>query len=277
MKYKSFTEQKDDLDRFYTNPKIAEQLVFRSRRILNNYNYFIEPSAGSGSFVDAVKNILSKPCDGFDLEPAREDIHKQNWFHREELIPEGVCIIGNPPFGLRSKLAKDFIQHSIKLNCNCIAFILPATFDKPSLQANIPEEYKLVYRCDLPKNSFLFNDAPYHVECVWQVWERNSQRDCNRWVHLYNADALDFEIVSESDDPDYFVMGAAPSTVKLPHEVQASNRGYWIKCLEQKGMVKELLQAIDWGKYGKSGVSGGVFWLTKQELIAYYNREIYGN
>lgn len=50
-----------------------------------------------------------------------------NQEHSITIYPYSVT---NPPFGVRSTLAKTFIKHSINLGAETIAFILPKTFNK---------------------------------------------------------------------------------------------------------------------------------------------------
>jgi hypothetical protein len=266
---------KDALDRFYTNTEIAADLVYSARRILSNYSHYIEPSAGAGSFIDACKNVLNVTPIGLDIAPARDDIQTQDWFEYQNSL-EDVCIIGNPPFGARADLAKRFIQHAIDLGTPCISFILPDTFQKPTLQKVFPSEWKLVHFRVVPPNSYTLDGEVYNVCTVFQVWLKNSNRKDLRWHSKFEPIETDFYIVDPSEeDADWFVMGAAPKTIKHPNEVTSTNRGYWIKCFDDKYRTRRFIKAIDWNKYGHSGVNGGVYWLTKDELLAYYNHEVY--
>ncbi len=274
MKNKSYTTQKDELDRFYTDRTVSLDLIKNSKFILDSYSMFVEPSAGDGSFIDAVSEVLQKPCLGYDLLPARNDITQQDWLKFNDSL-NGTCIVGNPPFGTRSKLAKQFIQKCINLDASCIAFILPKTFSKPTLQQIFPSDWKLVYTETIKDSAFLLDSIVYHVDCVWQIWEKNSTRPSFRWEEQYDPSPTDFEIVSNQDDADWFVMGAAPHIVKNPELVSPTNRGYWISCIDKKE-TKRNIENINWKKYGCGGVSGGVFWITSSELLAYYKKEIYG-
>lgn len=37
--------------------------------------------------------------------------------------------------------------------------------------------------------------------------------------------------------------------------------------------LKTRFETTNWEEHGQSGVNGGVFWLTKAELYAYYNEQ----
>ena len=273
MKNKSFTAQKDILDRFYTNEDVALHLVKKAKSHLVSYKNVVEPSAGAGAFINAAKQVLHTNVISFDLKPNCPETIAANWLETEIDLSD-TCVIGNPPFGKRSKLAIAFIQHCIDLQASCIAFILPKTFMKPTLQRVFPSNWSLVQIEPLPRDAFTLDGLPYHVECVFQVWEKDTRKMSHRWSDIYTPKPYDFHVVKTQDEADWFVMGAAPGIVKVPNDVSPNNRGYWIKCVTDKYKVKFNLELIDWGEYGHSGVNGGVFWLTKDELLAYYFEEM---
>ncbi len=78
-------------------------------------------------------------------------------------------IIGNPPFGHRGKLALDFLNKSLS-EAPIVAFILPNLFKRYSIQKHIDKRAKLVLNADLEKNAFIFNERPYDVKCVFQIY-----------------------------------------------------------------------------------------------------------
>jgi hypothetical protein len=86
-------------------------------------------------------------------------------------IPENAVVFGNPPFGRQCSLANQFIKHAAKA-ASVIAFILPLSFTKPSMQRAFPLTFHLEESWILPKNSFLVDNKPYDVPCVFQVWKR---------------------------------------------------------------------------------------------------------
>lgn len=86
-----------------------------------------------------------------------------------------IAVVGNPPFGFASSLAVKFFN--IAAGCpqvSTIAFILPRTFRKQSIQDKLDAWFSLVHDCDIPPNSFLLDGKPYDVPCCWQVWARQS-------------------------------------------------------------------------------------------------------
>lgn len=126
----------------------------------------IEPSAGNGSFSKQIPNCVS-----YDIKPESEDIIEKNFYNL--VLDENTTLIGNPPFGSRSKEAISFFNHGASFNIKTIAFILPITFKKWSVQKQLHPNYSLVNEKLLPANSFLSNNKDFSVRCVFQVWQRN--------------------------------------------------------------------------------------------------------
>lgn len=139
----------------------------------NDY-VFVEPSAGAGAFLPFVKEYR---CLAFDIEPDNENIIQSDWFLIDKEIFNGfkTVVFGNPPFGVQGKMAIDFFNESSF--ADYIAFILPRSFRKPSIQIKLNKNFHLVQEVILPENSFLFQGKDYDVNCVFQIWEkRNEER-----------------------------------------------------------------------------------------------------
>lgn len=127
---------------------------------------WIEPSAGTGSFLGHVPHAI-----GYDIDPRAERIQRANFL--ELSLPRGCVVFGNPPFGRQSSLAKQFIRHAAGF-ADWIGFILPRSFVKPSMQKVFPLEFHLVHTHPLPENSFVVDGLPYDVPCVFQIWKRET-------------------------------------------------------------------------------------------------------
>ena len=158
------------LDQFYTNEDVALQCL--EMVSLDGYDIILEPSAGSGAFY---KHLPPTRRLGLDLEPAHDEIIQQDYF---EFVPDktkSYLIIGNPPFGKNSSLAKRFFNKSAEFS-DAIAFVLPRTFRKPSTINQLDKYFHLSKDVILGKNSFHLPDGTlYNVPCVFQVWERHPQ------------------------------------------------------------------------------------------------------
>jgi hypothetical protein len=158
-------------DKFYTNENIVDICINSMNKIhdINKFDLIIEPSAGNGSF------LLKLPLDkrvGLDILPEHPEIIKNNFF---DYIPNESCknilVIGNPPFGKVSSLAIKFFNHASKF-ANFIAFIIPRTFRKISVQNKLNLNFHLKHDEDVPLNPCSFTPRMM-VKCCFQVWGKS--------------------------------------------------------------------------------------------------------
>jgi len=127
----------------------------------------IEPSAGSGAFSRQIEG-----CIAVDIHPEEQGILKADFlkWKPDSYNKEKTLVIGNPPFGKQCSLAIKFIKHSSTF-ASTIAFILPKSFKKESIQARIPRDFHLSLEVEIPDNSFTLNGNDYSVPCVFQIWK----------------------------------------------------------------------------------------------------------
>mgnify|MGYP000007651423 CR=1 FL=1 len=160
------------LDQFYTKEEVAKEcytelLDFTDK--IKSQKIFIEPSAGTGSFF---KLLPENTRIGIDLEPKFPGIEKMDFFDYEYCRSrnnEIVIIIGNPPFGRVSSLAINFFNHSTKF-ADIIAFIIPRTFKRTSIQNKLNLNFHLHSSRDLPENGCFTPNM--NAKCCFQIWER---------------------------------------------------------------------------------------------------------
>jgi hypothetical protein len=161
--------RQEGLDRFYTVPSIAEHCIdvvgHHSR--WGEWDLIVEPSAGNGSF----SLRLPRDCVAMDLSPEHPLIVRQDFFTYTP--PEGmeqILVIGNPPFGRVSSMAIKFFQHAAQW-ATVIAFILPRTFRRVSVQNRLPLDFHLEHDEDIPMDPCSF-EPPMKAKCCFQIWRR---------------------------------------------------------------------------------------------------------
>ena len=75
------TNNDKNLDQFYTNPLIADQLVNIIANLIPDQfkKSFLEPSAGTGNFIKALhkKNIPYQNIQAYDIDPKDEHVQKK--------------------------------------------------------------------------------------------------------------------------------------------------------------------------------------------------------
>ena len=173
-----------ELDQFYTREDIAVMCVSNLVKILprlqaegqGNKWFFVEPSAGGGAFLRALKAVPdTSKCRWFacDIDPHEDAIEKKDFLKDDisQFLPSGgrVVVLGNPPFGKKGKLAAAFINKGLEYS-SIVGFILPIQFNKFSGHNQIVQNARLVFNEPLPADCFIFKGKPYSVRCCFQVW-----------------------------------------------------------------------------------------------------------
>lgn len=184
---------------------------------IDNY-LFIEPSAGSGSFV----RLFKQPFLAFDIAPEGENIVKQDFLSWDGVNLQNVCFIGNPPFGKRSKLAIEFFNHAASFDfTDIIAFIVPVSFMKYNVQKLLNKEYKLISYDYLPENSFTDNGKDYDIRTVFQIWVKKSNKKDLRILKPPPIVHPDFNIWQYNATPQSL------SVIDKPWEICLYRQGYY--------------------------------------------------
>lgn len=167
------------LDKFYTSPAYAKQCINTLAETCGAYTQWrlvVEPSAGNGSFYDQI------PCTtkvGLDIAPDTNQpgVLCQDFFdfapgsrHGGSCAGGRVLVIGNPPFGRVSSTAIKFFNHAAAW-AHVIAFIVPRTFRKVSLQNRLHPSFHLIHDEDTPTNPCCFTPKMM-AKCCFQIWEK---------------------------------------------------------------------------------------------------------
>jgi hypothetical protein len=162
--------RKEGLDKFYTLPECSKICIEKVSALYDvaDWDLIVEPSAGNGSFLN---QIPSDKKIGIDISPQHPDIIEQDFFdYHPSSEHKNILVIGNPPFGKISSLAIKFFNHSAKW-ATVIAFIIPRTFRKISIQNRLNRRFHLVYDEEIPNTPCCFYPA-MSVKCCFQIWEK---------------------------------------------------------------------------------------------------------
>ena len=252
------------IDKFYTKQSVATECI-NLIPDLDSYSLIIEPSAGDGSFSKQLN------CIAYDIEPEDESIIQQDWLKTEKVETKSLLVIGNPPFGTRSSLAKDFIKHSQKIGAETIAFILPDTFSKISNQSEtlFPKNWRLIVEHKLSDSNFIIDgNKPYFVPCSFYVWTKKPGNTNLRQIKEPPSEDFSF-LPRGSVNADFTINGNSGKVKKLS-EVTNSKAEHYIKAMKKsKEELISIFNSLDYARY--SSVNGGNFWIGQQEILKAYN------
>lgn len=246
---------KNTLDKFYTKPKIVDYCYNLIKH--NNPDMWLEPSAGDGAFF----NKLPDNKIGIDIQPEHPDIIKHDFLTYYPPY-KNIYTIGNPPFGKNSSLAVKFFNHAAKFSNN-IAFILPRTFMKSSIQNRLDNNFHLEYQEVLPNNSFLFNGKDYNVPTVFQIWSKQKYK---RTKTVDPTTHKDFEFVKKSELYDFAIqrVGVNAGRIKMPDINLSEQSHYFIQ-----SQYIDIFEQIDFDsvKYNCAGNPS----ISKTEIVKLFD------
>lgn len=265
-------------DKFYTKKEIAKSCIEAVSDIFDckSFDIVIEPAAGNGSFSLLLPEYFDKKIViAYDIEPEHESITRQNFLElsQEQIRCFGekkTLVISNVPFGRQSTLAKQFIKQSCKF-ATVIAFVLPKSFKKYSMQKCFHLKWHKVFEKDLSENSFLVNGKDYDVPCIFQVWQK--QETIRESPDLVLPTGFAFVKKENEHDMIFRRVGVNAGKCHSNQNTEFSEQShYFIKFDEslnpsQKNSIVELLNDYAWEFDNHVGPKS----IGKQELIPVLN------
>jgi len=246
--------QSKDLDKFYTDPQIADLCASTFYKYVDSNSVVVEPAAGAGAFAPYVTKM-------YDILPEGPGIEQADFL---SLSIEDKYFLGNPPFGKNSSLAKKFFNHAAK-GKGIIGFILPRTFRKVSIQNALDLHFHLIEDVLLPEKSFTLDGKPYSVPCVFQVWKYLAEP---RQKITLPTTHKNFSFVT-AETADFSIRRVGGSAGKVnEHNNYAAASNYFIK-----GEVKEEFMSLEQEFRDAAKNTAGNPSLSKGELIYLYTRK----
>lgn len=154
---------KIDLDKYYTPETLAKYCVEKTNDVIGaeNITCYIEPSAGGGVFLP----YLDKPYIALDIKPEHDKVKEQDFLKTNFKYRKGLCVIGNPPFGVNGSLVYKFYKKSIQFS-DYISFILPIS------KLNNTKgmfEFDLIHSEDLGVDKY----SGVKVHCCLNIYKRS--------------------------------------------------------------------------------------------------------
>lgn len=262
--------QKEENDKFYTKPEVSKLCI--DMIDLSDFDLIIEPSAGCGSFSKQIDN-----CIAYDLVPEDNTIIQQDFFELDitQFIGRKVLTIGNPPFGVQNNLAIRFFNKAAQYS-DTIAFILPKSFMKESIQNKLDLSFHLDKYIELPYKSFSLNGEDYGVYCVFQIWKK---KDIKRTIKTKMNSEFFIKFGNENDF-DFIIRRVGGNAGKAyflkEGETVSSQSNYFIKnnSILTDDVLVEIINSI---QMDSVNYSVGPRSLSKRELIEYVEEGVKKN
>jgi len=221
--------KRESSDKFYTNTDIVNICLklFSDNIKIDVNDLVIEPSAGNGAFSVPLSKLY-KNITSYDILPENDIIIKQDYLKLETPKCDGkIHVIGNPPFGRQSTMAKQFITKSSKF-AHSISFVLPKSFKKDSFIKVFPLKYHMIICEDLPQNSFNIDGKIYDVPCVFQIWIK---KDDDRIIPTIYSIPQYMSYIKKDNSPDFSIrrVGVYAGKVNKNFTNDSEQSHYFIK------------------------------------------------
>ncbi|PCG13112.1 SAM-dependent methyltransferase [Sphingomonas adhaesiva] len=248
------------LSQFYTRPTIAGLMaqIFREHFNLDHFQT-VEPSAGDGAFLPFL------PLDrlAFDIEPKHPGIEAADFLEITVQSDLPIMMIGNPPFGQNSNLAKAFFNHAASQSL-VIAMILPRTFRKASIQNVLDRNFHLFREVDVPGDAFLFRSEKRTVPAVFQIWIRSDRLRALRWTERTHRD---FTFVDRAD-ANFAIRRIGVNAGRLYKNPRGEDDSFYFI----KGDVWDVMSMLDFQAVARD--TAGIPSLSKAEIVGLYDERI---
>jgi hypothetical protein len=114
--------------------------------------------------------------------------------------PQDTLVVGNPPFGKNGCMAMRFLNACL-LRANCVAFILPRSFEKESFLRRVhPLTAHIIHQEVLPLDSFERLGVSKSIPTVFMIWKRCDDLPPRHYDFVEQPD--DFEFVTAPSEPE---------------------------------------------------------------------------
>jgi predicted RNA methylase len=256
-------------EKFYTKAEVVRDCINELIKINKlEGSTIIEPSAGSGSFTEELGKIKGiGQILAYDILPEQNrntvvPIKKQDFLQLDTTSLKNSIVIGNPPFGRQASLAKKFVKKCCEF-AHTIAFILPRSFKKESMQGCFTLHYHKVFEKDLQFNAFTINDQDYSVPCVFQIWQYKEEQR-NKVIKYICDDSFKFVKNYKEATFAFRRVGGKAGTVVFENLQDLSLQSHYFISVTKEGIFsKDKLQSMKFDEDNTTGPKS----ISKQELI----------
>jgi len=236
-------------EQYYTPSKISSEIMENVKTLLdgNLGQALIEPAGGTGSFIEAAKQVGFSEIISFDIEP-RHPLVVKGSFLDQELTVKNAVTVSNPPFGRNNSLSIPFFNHAAKYS-DVIVFIVPRSWRKWTVQNKLDRNFHLVKDDDLDINyvddrNMLLSKKSLLRTCV-QYWIRSDET--LRRIYKVQDKGVISRCKFDEADASFTLFGYGCGTVKTEFPRKPNTTQMFIKLHHPRAL--EALQNVDFSKF----------------------------
>jgi len=167
-------------EQYYTPRELARNLMLDVAQHVPNLPAMtmLEPAGGTGTFIEAARELGITNFISFDIEPHHPEVQKAD-FLLQQLSKRGLLTVTNPPFGRNNSLSVPFFNKAAEYS-DFIGFLVPRSWRKWSVLNRLDLNFHLVFDRDVnvdyvDLNHELISERSMLNTC-FQVWERRSYK-----------------------------------------------------------------------------------------------------
>lgn len=239
--------RQNSLEQYYTISEVALKCTEFMLDKVGPNNSWIEPTAGSGSFLDALEFYGIHEFQAFDIDPKDKRITKAN-FLKQTITRYDNVFIGNPPFGRACSLAIKIFNHCAKF-AKFIGFIVPKSFNKISIQDQLNLNFNLMWFLPCPTVSFKNETGEVYrgeaLQTEFQIWQFQGQTPRSK-MQRYRSPTFKFVKKSENYDLCFRTHGHGAGKVLEPGDYNPRTTAF-IKIIDS--VAREAIQKADFSYY----------------------------
>lgn len=254
---------KSKLDQFYTKKDVVLNIL--KNIDLSQYDLIVDPSAGDGAFYSRIDHPNKI---AFDIDPQADNIVKCDFLNYNlttHINKDKVLSLTNPPFGKQGSLALKFMKKCAEFS-NTIAFILPLSFVKDSLQSRVMSDFHLVYEEILNEDSFLLENNSYNVKTVFQIWKNLGYPRDKKIIES----PVGFEYIDNDENCDISVRRVGVYAGRAYLDKNKSKESHYYIKFNNEINIEDILSKLNLKEWGSTFTVGPKS-LPKGDLTPFLN------
>lgn len=165
-------------EQFYTPANLALELTGEALAQIPGWQErnFLEPAAGTGSFLQAMRLLGARDIIAIDKFPKHPDVLERDYL---DFVPDatGLITLSNPPFGRNNALSIPFFNHAAN-HSDFIGFLVPRSWRKWSVQNRLDRRFELIFDRDVfvSYEDELGNPltAKNELRTCFQIWKKSA-------------------------------------------------------------------------------------------------------
>lgn len=261
-------------EQYYTPATLAADLVTTALMHISSaeLRHYLEPAAGTGSFVKALELAGIDQITAIDKFPKGELITKADFLSWNPPRTDFVTI-SNPPFGRNNALSVPFFNHAAEFS-DYIAFLVPRSWRKWSVQNRLDLRFHLVEDRDV--------QVQYEDEFGNKLAKNNDLRTC---FQIWEKRALTREKIRVPDN--HLIAKSSPQEADLAIRVFGYGCGQvledfprlpnttlmFLRIIDKR--ARALIKGLDYERFAINTAYTKA--LSLQEINYLLNEELFGD